>query len=78
LRHRGIAENPRKVMVCAKQMAHCVVSFLDTDGLRQSVEVQAEGFYGFLGAQTLEPQVPTQLDATQQDKPCSQPSFEAA
>lgn len=26
-------------------MAHCVVSFLDTDGLRHSVEVEAEGLY---------------------------------
>jgi hypothetical protein len=26
-------------------MGHCVVSFLDTGGLRHSVEVQAEGLY---------------------------------
>jgi hypothetical protein len=40
----SIGENHRK-WYSRRPMATCIVSFLDLDGVRHSVEVQAEGLY---------------------------------
>jgi hypothetical protein len=42
--HRSIGENIRKCY-SPSPMAACIVSFVDLDGIRHSVEVEAEGLY---------------------------------
>lgn len=44
LRHIPVCETCQKCLFCGV-MADCVISFIDLDGVRHSVEVQADGLY---------------------------------